>query len=171
MRVASSQGSHSSSDDLTFGNVGPRVPSVTIAYFGRRVSEESDPIFTEIDSYLEGGTYISDAIPQVGAGAYLADFIEGSEEEGPEVVASFFRAKFDTSTIMSSLNMRTLLNQLDKYKVPSSCSPTVPNEHCRANNPPEGFFAFSHLIMRVGARLPLRSYFIDILEYFGIAPL
>ena len=25
--------------------------------------------------------------------------------------------------------------------------------------------------MRAGARLPLRSYFIDVLEYFGIAPL
>ena len=50
-RVASNQGSHSSSDDLTFGDVGPRVPSVTIAYSGRRVSEEFDPVFAEIDNY------------------------------------------------------------------------------------------------------------------------
>ena len=170
-RVASSQGSHSSSDDLTFGDVGPRVPSVTIAYFGRRISEESDPIFVKIDNYPEGGTYIPNAIPWARAVAYPADFIEGSDEAGPEVVTSSFGAEFDASTIMSSLNMRTLLNQLDKYGVPSFCSPTSPSEHCKANDPPEGFFAFSHLIMRAGARLPLCSYFIDILEYFGIAPL
>ena len=53
-RVASSQGSPSSSDDLAFTNVGPRVSSITVTYSGRKVSEESDPIFEEIDSYLEG---------------------------------------------------------------------------------------------------------------------
>ena len=62
-RVASSQGSHSSSDDLTLGNVGPRIHFITIAYSGRRVSKESNIIFAEIDSYPEGGTYIPDAIP------------------------------------------------------------------------------------------------------------
>ena len=62
-RVASSQGSHSSNDDLTFGDVGPRVPTITIAYSGRRVSEESDLVYAEIDSYPEGRTYIPDAIP------------------------------------------------------------------------------------------------------------
>ena len=72
---------------------------------------------------------------------------------------------------MSSLKMRTLLNQLDRYEVISSYSPTVPSEHCRANDPPEGFFSYSHLIMRVGAHLPLWSYFIDVVEYFGIVPL
>ena len=44
-------------------------------------------------------------------------------------------------------------------------------EHCGANNPPEGYFAFSDHITQAGAHLPLRSYFIDVLEYFGIAPL
>ena len=67
--------------------------------------------------------------------------------------------------------MRTLVNQLDKYGVPFSCSPTIHSKHYRANDPPEGYFAFSHHIMRAGARLPLWSYFIDVLEYFGIAPL
>ena len=62
-RVASSQGSYSLSDNLTLGDVGYGVPSVTIAYSRRRVSEESDLIFAEIDSYPEGGTYIPDAIP------------------------------------------------------------------------------------------------------------
>ena len=109
-RVASNQGSPSSSDGFTFTNVGPRVPFVTVAYSGRRVSEESNPIFEEIDSYHEGGTYIPDAIPRAGAGAYPADFIEGSEEEGPEVVASSFGAEFAASSIMSSLTIRTLLN-------------------------------------------------------------
>ena len=109
-KVASSQGSYSLSDYLTFGNVGPKVPSATIAYSGRRVSEESDPIFAEIDSYHEGGSYIPDAIPRARASVYPADFIEGSEEEGPEVVTSSFGAEFDASTIMSSLNMRTQLN-------------------------------------------------------------
>ena len=60
-RVASSQGSPS--DGLTYTNVGPRIPSITNAYSWRRVSNESDPILNEIDSFLEGGTYILDAIP------------------------------------------------------------------------------------------------------------
>ena len=85
------------------------------------------------------------------------------------MVARSFGAKFVASSIMSSLTMRTLMNQLDKYGVPSSCSPNIPSEHCRANDPPEGYFAINHHIMRVGAHLPLRLYFIDVLEYFGIA--
>ena len=87
------------------------------------------------------------------------------------MVTSSFGVEFAASSIMSSLTMRTLMNQLEKYEVPSFCTPTLPREHCRANNPPEGFFAFSHHIMRAGVRLPLRSYIIDVLEYFGIAPL
>ena len=51
------------SDGLTFTNVGPRVPSVTIVYSGKKVSEESNPLFEEIDSYPEVGTYIPDVIP------------------------------------------------------------------------------------------------------------
>ena len=152
------------------GEVGSRVPSITIAYPGGRVSEESDPVFAEIDSYPEGTTYIPDAIPR-GTGAYPSDFIEGSEEEGPGVTASSIGPEFDASAIMSSLNMRTLLNQIEKYGVPSVCSPSLPSGQCRADDPPAGHFAFSHLIMRAGARLPLRQYFLDILEYFGIAPL
>ena len=62
-RVASSQGSPSLSDGLAFTNVGPRVPSVTIVYSGKKVSEESNPLFEEIDSYPEVGTYIPDVIP------------------------------------------------------------------------------------------------------------
>ena len=116
-RVASSQGSPSSSDGLTFTNVDPRTPSVVVAYARRRVSEESDSIFEEIDSYPEGGTY-PDAIPSAGASAYPTDFIEGSKEEGPEVVASFFGAEFTTSSIMSSLIIRTLVNKLDRYGFP-----------------------------------------------------
>ena len=65
--------------------------------------------------------------------------------------------------------MRALYNQLEKYGVPSACIPTLPGEHCRANNPLKGYFAFSHHTMRAGARLPLRLYFIDVLEYFRIA--
>ena len=87
-----------------------------------RVSEE-------IDSYPEGGTYIPNVIFLAGASAYPDDFIEGSEEEGPEVTASSFGAEFDASSIMSSLNMRTLVNQLDKYGVPSSWSTTILGEH------------------------------------------
>ena len=94
-------------------------------------------------------------IPRARGGAYLADFIEGSEGEGPEVVASSFGAEFATSSIVSSLTMRTIMNYLEKYGVPSSCTPTVPGEHCRANDPPEGYFSFSHHIMQAGARLPL----------------
>ena len=135
------------------------------------VSEKTNPIFEEIESYPEGGTYILDAVPWAGRGVYPTEFIEGSEEEGPEVVTSSFEAEFATSSIMSSLTMRTLMNQLEKYGVPSSCTPTLPGEHCRANNPLEGYFAFSHHIMRVDALLPLLSYFTDVLEYFGIAPL
>ena len=51
-RVASSQGSHTSHDDQYMGEVGSRVPSITIAYPGGRVSEESDPVFAEIDVTL-----------------------------------------------------------------------------------------------------------------------
>ena len=91
-RVASSQGSPSSSDGLTFTNVGPRVLSVTVAYSWRRVSKESNPTFEEIDSYPEGGTYIPDAIPQTGAGAYPTDFIEGSEEERLELSSPLHRS-------------------------------------------------------------------------------
>ena len=109
-KVASSQGSLSSSDGLTFTNVGPRVPSVTIAYSGWRLNEESDPILEEIDSYHKGGTYILDAIPRGEAGVYPSDFIEGSEEERPKVVASSFRVEFAASSIMSSLTIRTLLS-------------------------------------------------------------
>ena len=61
-----------------------------------RVSEESDPILEEIDSYPEGGIYIPNTIPWAGASRYPSDFIEGSEEEGPEVVASSFGAEFTT---------------------------------------------------------------------------
>ena len=87
------------------------------------------------------------------------------------MVASSFEAEFTASSIMYSFTMRTLVNQLEKFGVPSFCTPTVPSEHCQANDPPEGYFTFSHHIIRVGARLPLRLYFIDVLEYFGIAPL
>ena len=88
------------------------------------------------------------------------------------MVAHSFGAEFTASSIMSSLTIRTLINQLDRYGVPSSCSLTVPSEHCRANDPPEGgYFAFGLHIMPVSAHLPLRLYFIDVLEYFGIAPL
>ena len=52
------QGSPSSSEGLTFSNIGPRVPSITVAYSGRRVSDEPNPIFEENDSYPEGGTYM-----------------------------------------------------------------------------------------------------------------
>ena len=87
------------------------------------------------------------------------------------MVISSFRAEFAASLIMSSLRMRTLMNQLEKYGVPSSCTLTLLGEHCWANNPPEGYFSFSHHIMQAGAHLPLWSYFTDVLEYFGIAPL
>ena len=70
-----SHGSPSSNDALTLLNVGPRVPYVTIAYFRSRVSEESDPIFEEINSYPEGGTYIPDTVPRAKGGAYPVDFI------------------------------------------------------------------------------------------------
>ena len=87
------------------------------------------------------------------------------------MTARSFGAEFAASTIMSSLTMRALLNQLEKYGVSSACTPTLPSEHCRANTPPEGYFVFIHHIMRVDGRLPLQSYFTDVLEYFSIAPL
>ena len=130
-----SQGSPSLSDGLTFSNIGPRVPSFTVTYSGRRLSEETDPIFKEINSYPKGGTYVPDVVPRERRGAYPADFIEGSEEEGPKVVISSFGAEFSTSSIMSSLTMRTLMNQLEKYGLPSSYTPTLFGKHCRANNP------------------------------------
>ena len=166
-----SQQSHSSSEGLSLLDIGPRGPVVIVAYPGRRSSEETDSVFDEIDSYPEGGTYILNAIAQAGGGAYPVEFIKGSEREGLEVTASSFRVKFAASTIMSSLMMRALLNQLEKYGVPSAYAPTLLGEHFQANNPPEGYFAFSHHIIRAGAQLPLWSYFIDVLEYFEITPL
>ena len=123
------------SDSLTFSNVGPRVPSVTVAYSEMRVNKESNPIFEEIDSYPEGGTYIPDAIPRAGGGAYPVDFIEARKKEGPKVVESSIRDEFAASSIISSLTMRTLVNQLEKYRIPSSCTPTVSGEHCQVNDP------------------------------------
>ena len=58
-----SQGSPSLSKGLTFSNIGPRVPSVTVAYSGKRVKDEIDPIFEKIDNYLEGGAYIPGTVP------------------------------------------------------------------------------------------------------------
>ena len=151
----SSQGSPSSSEGLTFSNIDPRVPWVTVAYSKRRISEETNPIFKEIHSHPEGGTYIPNVVLRVQGGVYLADLIEGSEEEGPEVATSSFGAEFATSSILSSLIMRTLMNQLEKYGVPSSCTPTLPGEHCWANNPPKGYFSFIHHIMQATTCLPL----------------
>ena len=132
---------------MNLSNIGPRAPVVIVAYLGKRSSEETDTVFDEIISYLEGGTYIPDAIPQVGRGAYPAEFIEGSEEDEPEVTARSFGAEFTASTIMSFLMIRAFLNQLEKYGVLSTCTPTLSSEHCRANNPSEGYFAFSHHII------------------------
>ena len=165
------QGSSNSSEGLTLLDINHRVISVTVAYPGRRSSEQIDSIFKEIDSCLKGGTYIPNAVPRAGGGAYPADFIEGSEEEGPEVTTNSFGADFAASSIMSSLTIKALMNRLEKSRVPSACTPTFLGEHCRANNPLEGYFAFSYLVMRAGARLPLRLYFTDVLEYLGIAPL
>ena len=156
---------------MTLLDIDHRVLSVTVAYPGRRSSEQIDSIFEEIDSCPKGRTYIPDAVLRAGGGAYPADFIEGSEEEGLEVTTNSFGADFSASSIMSSLTIKALMNRLEKYRVPSACTPTLPSEHYRANNPLEGYFAFSYLIMRAGARLPLRLYFTDVLEYFGIAPL
>ena len=63
-RVASSQGSPNSSDGLTFINVCPRVPSVTVAYFGRRANYESDSIFEEIDFLREKLTFLTQFLEQ-----------------------------------------------------------------------------------------------------------
>ena len=152
-------------------DIGPRAPAITVAYSRRRLSEDADSVFDEIDSYHEGGTYILDAIPRAMGGAYATEFIEGSKEEGLEVTTRSFGATFAASAIMSSLTMSALMNQLEKYGVPSACTLILPGEHCWVNNPLEGYFAFSHHIMRAGACLPLWSYFIIVLEYFGIAPL
>ena len=160
-----SQESPSASEGLTSSDIDHRVPSVTVAYSRKRISEETNPIFEKIDSYPKGGTYIPDVVPRAGRGTDLANFIAGNEEEGPEIATSSFGAEFATSSIMSSLTMRTLMRSMES---PSSCTPTLPGEHYKANNPPKGYFTFSHLIMRAGAHLPLRSYFIDVLEYLGL---
>ena len=93
---------------------------------------ETNSIFEEIESYPERGTYISDVIPRAGGSAYLVDFIEGSEEEGPKVATSSFGAEFTASSIMYSLTMGTLMNQLEKYGVPSTCTPILPGQHCQS---------------------------------------
>ena len=51
----SSQQSYSSSEGLSLSNISPRAPIVTIAYHGKRSSEETDSVFDEINSFPNGG--------------------------------------------------------------------------------------------------------------------
>ena len=73
--------------------------------------------------------------------------------------------RWSAKDIMSLFTERELGRILATRRVSREIGCRVPRRHERSCSPPEGYMAFNDFLFRIGARLPLHPFFLEILEY------
>ncbi|XP_062078381.1 uncharacterized protein LOC133782928 isoform X1 [Humulus lupulus] len=73
-------------------------------------------------------------------------------------------------TSRSIFSTSDLSHLIDKYRLIGELRLIVPVNDERVGSPPDGYTSWSPMHCQAGAFLPLHSYFVEICEYFGIAP-